>query len=108
MPCSHQGCSNDPVYRPILQTRSRAGGKTTNVTLCQLGYCEDHRSSYKVDNLYSAEGHTKLAKFMREKGVPEPEQKLTTLSWKSLTPEDLEDLQENQQHTMTNDEELAF
>jgi len=108
MPCSHQGCPGDAAYRPVLQTRSRAGRKTTCVTFCQLGYCESHRASYTVENLLSSEGHTKLAKFVREKGLPEPEHKLTTLGWKVLTPDDLEDLLQNQQYTMTNDEELAF
>lgn len=106
--CSHLGCSGPATHRPILQTRSRSSGKTTGVTLCQLGYCDEHRQSYKIENLLSSEGFTKLAKFMREKGHPEPEQKLTTLAWHPLSEDDLEDLTTSQQHTSTGEDELAF
>lgn len=108
MSCSHQGCQGVVAYRPILKTRSRTGGKITDVVLIQLGYCQEHRDSYKVENLLSSEGHTKLAKFMREKGVPEPEHRLTSLGWSSLSTEEIADLEGRQHFTQTGDDDLAF
>lgn len=110
MTCSHKGCPNAPAQRPVLETRSKIGRKITRVTFCQLGYCDEHRQSYALDDLLSPEGHAKLAKFMREKGLPEPDQKLTTLGWRPLDESDLEDLEDNQHHTNTRspDDDLAF
>jgi hypothetical protein len=108
MTCSHEKCPNDPKWRPHLLSRSRSTDRPTKISFLQLGYCEEHRGTYTIENLLSSEGHTKLGKFMREKGLPEPQQKLAVLGWKLLTADDLEDLKDNQQFTSTGEDELAF
>lgn len=108
MTCSHQQCQNIPEYQPVLETRSRAGGKTTRVYYLELAYCGQHQASYKLENILSDEAFTKLVKFVREKGFPPPERPLTTLGWKKLDEDDLADLEDGQQHTDTGEDELAF
>ena len=89
MPCSHDKCSNEANWRPMLEFRSRKNSETTNVRFSQLLYCNQHRQSLTIVNFLSDEGFTKMVKFLKENGKPAPVQRYTTLNWEELSPNEL-------------------
>ena len=105
MRCSHDDCQSTPEWHPVLELRSRRGVPATKAVLVQLGYCDAHRETLKLETFLSAEGFARLTKHVREAGKPAPDRSLTTLTWRLLGPELTE---KNQQRTLTIEEDLAF
>jgi hypothetical protein len=108
MPCSQDDCQEAPLWRPVLEMRSRRGEAPTKVSLDQLGYCESHKKSSGLATFLSDEGFTKITKFLREAGRDSPDRSLTTLGWSSLSSTEAALLETDQHHTMSPEESLAF
>ncbi len=108
MPCSQDDCQSNPLWRPVIELRSRRGGPAERVSFTQLGYCEIHKASSNLATFLSDEGFTKISKFLREAGHDTPDRPLTTLSWAAITPDEAETLAKDQHHTLSPEETLAF
>jgi hypothetical protein len=108
MTCSQDDCQEAPLWRPIIETRSRRGETPTRVSLVQLGYCEEHRKTSGLATFLSDEGFTKLNKFLRETGRESPDRSLTSLGWSPITNEEAAELEKDQHHTLSTEEALAF
>jgi hypothetical protein len=108
MSCSQDDCQEAPLWRPILEMRSRRGEAPTEVSFIQLGYCEGHKKTSSLATFLSDEGFTKLNKFLREAGRESPDRSLTTLGWSSILPAEASALEADQHHTLSPEEKLAF
>ena len=74
----------------------------------QLGYCDHHQTTLKIDAFLSDEGFTKLAKHLREAGKGRMQKKLSVLLWEELTDKDLAKLAGRQHRTRSPEDALAF
>lgn len=112
MPCSQDQCEKRARWVPVLLLRRKAKDDPTRVKFRRLGYCDDHRASGTAATFLSDEAHARLAKHLRENGLPEPVQKLTSLTWEKATQSDLGRLARHQDHTLSKtsdpDEGIAF
>jgi hypothetical protein len=92
MGCSFESCENLCRWRPVLELRVRKKDQPTKAKLTQIAYCEDHKKTLTIDDVLSDEGHTKIAKFMREHGKPAPVKRNITLTFEELTESEVEKL----------------
>jgi hypothetical protein len=99
MPCSHEDCPKDPLWRPVLELRSRPRATSRRLFLEQLGYCAEHKRTVTLADLLSAEGFDKIARTIREAGKEKIDRQATTLSWHPLSKRDLYQLRREQHHT---------
>jgi len=92
--CSRDQCQARARWIPVLCLHPRRAGKgpPTRVRFRRVGYCEAHRSETTLDSLLSAEGAARLSKHLREAGLPEPDPRLTELSWERARPADVQRL----------------
>ena len=112
MPCSHEDCSIDPRWRPVLELRSRPRAVVRRLDLLQLGYCDTHKRTVTLTTLLSDEGFDLIVKKAREAGKEKLDRRHTTLGWHLMTRRELYFLRKNQHRTTTpivdEDTDLAF
>lgn len=108
MNCSTENCQEKARWHPILITRSKKNGPITKVVLSQIALCDHHKEVDDLDNFLSDEGFVKLSKFMKEYGKTAPVQRLITLDWKKIPPEDFEHISQIMIPERNRDNELAF
>lgn len=108
MSCSIENCEKTGRWHPVFELRSRKKGPITHITLSQLVFCTEHKSIKVLADFLSAEGFTKIAKFMRENGKENPIQRNTTLTWSEVAAEKIDTLPTQTLTTPSLDEDLAF
>lgn len=108
MSCSVENCEKTGMWNPVFELRSRKKGPVTPAVLFQLVFCDEHKAIKTLADFMSAEGFTKLAKYMRENGKENPIQRNTTLAWTQVAPEQLDTLPTQTLATPSLDEDLAF
>jgi hypothetical protein len=89
----------------VLLTRRRPTDEPVPAMFTRIGYCEQHASAIRLEDLLSPEGMTKLTKFMRESGLPTPDKRLTTLGWNQCK---IDDDQPRTEHGKVEDDSLPF
>lgn len=111
-PCSHDDCREPARWQAVLETRERPRAVGRRVRLLQLGYCDQHKRTVRLDDVLSSEAHEKLGKTLLEDGKEKIDPRLTTLGWAPLGPADRRRLARGQHRTTSrsSDEEddLSF
>ena len=87
----------------MLELRSFKTSPPYRLRFCRLGYCTEHQAAATVDTFLSAEGFTKISKFLRENGKAEPDKHFTSLAWDPLPPDEAAELAPCQDKTRSND-----
>ena len=112
MPCSQDQCQKRARWLPVVLLRRSAKGEPARVRFRRLGYCDEHKAASTLKTVLSDEGSARLAKHLRESGLPEPKPQYSELAWERLRPADLQRLARRQDKTLSSpadsDADIAF
>jgi hypothetical protein len=107
MSCHVDNCRNPTRVLPVLELRRKKGEKPRRVWLREVSACEDHSRTLTLDDFLSDEGFDKLTKHLKQRGLPTPSRRLTTLAWEELPPDQIT-RPTTASTTPDGDEELPF
>lgn len=102
MPCSREGCEDDPRWRPALDLREGPGAAARRLRFRQLGYCGRHKDDVTLPELLSDEGGAKIGRVLREAGKEKIDPRATTLRWEKVDRNHLRRLATRQHRTQPN------
>jgi len=101
VPCSQDQCQKRARWLPVVLLRRSAKGEPASVRFRRLGYCDEHKAKGTLKTVLSDEGFARLAKHLRESGLPEPSPRHSELVWERLRPADLQRLARRQDKTLS-------
>jgi hypothetical protein len=101
VPCSQDQCQKRARWLPVVLLRRSAKSEPASVRFRRLGYCDEHKAASTLPTVLSDEGFARLAKHLRESGLPEPKPQYSELVWERLLPADLQRLARRQDQTLS-------